>query len=207
MPSVPGPAADTVAALAIDGDGWLVNGCRQPSPNCDPRPDPEDVSLLVIHNISLPPGQFGTGCVQDFFCNRLDSSAHPFFTEIADLRVSAHFLLERDGSITQFVPTVGRAWHAGKSSFLGRSICNDFAVGIEVEGTDTDPYSDQQYAQLARLTRALMTRHPAITPARITGHAHIAPGRKTDPGPAFNWQRLFAEAGFTGIPDPLVQES
>ncbi|MYM64718.1 1,6-anhydro-N-acetylmuramyl-L-alanine amidase AmpD [Pseudomaricurvus sp. HS19] len=207
MPSVPDPVADTVAALTIDGDGWLVNGSRQPSPNYDDRPDPEDVSLLVIHNISLPPGQFGTGCVQDFFCNRLDTAAHPFFAEIADLRVSAHFLLERDGSITQFVPTRGRAWHAGKSRFLGRGVCNDFAVGIEVEGTDTEAYTDQQYAQLARLTRALMARHPAITPARITGHSHIAPGRKTDPGPAFDWQRLFAGAGMTGIPDPLVQES
>lgn len=174
----------------INADGWLEASNAVPSPNFDDRPDLSDISLLVIHNISLPPGQFGTGCVQEFFCNQLDHSAHPFFEEIEGVRVSSHFFIDRHGAVTQFVPTTARAWHAGRSCFEGRETCNDFSVGIELEGTDEQPYTDEQYVSLRALTDALMTRHPQITPTRITGHSDIAPGRKTDPGPCFDWQRF-----------------
>ena len=162
---------------------WLA------SPNYGKRPEPTDISLLVIHNISLPPGQFGTGCVQRFFCNALDASEHPYFEQIAALQVSSHLLIERDGTIIQFVNFNDRAWHAGLSEFNGRPNCNDYSVGIELEGTDTDLYTDVQYQVLAEISRALMQAYPAITAERITGHEHIAPGRKTDPGPAFDWSR------------------
>ena len=169
--------------------GWFegINHC--PSANCNDRPDGE-VSLLVIHNISLPPGQFGTGKVQAFFQNALDIDEHPYFSSIADLRVSAHFLIERDGAVTQFVSCLARAWHAGVSCFEGRDACNDFSLGIELEGTDELPFSDRQYASLYELTRQLQAGYPAITVERITGHSNIAPQRKTDPGPCFDWQRL-----------------
>lgn len=172
--------------------GWF-NGIRHcPSPNFNARPDGE-ISLLVVHNISLPPGQFGTGLVQAFFQNRLPVEEHPFFTEIASLQVSAHFLIERDGSLTQFVSCLDRAWHAGVSQFEGRDNCNDFSLGVELEGTDDQPYTDAQYRNLATLTRHLLSAYPALTPERIRGHCDIAPGRKTDPGPAFDWSRLHAE--------------
>lgn len=177
--------------MRIDPQGWLEQVERCPSPNFNARPTGE-ISLLVIHNISLPPGQFGTGCVQQFFLNRLDSQAHPFFAEIAGLQVSAHFLIERSGQVTQFVSCLERAWHAGQSVFSGRSGCNDFAIGIELEGTDQTPYADAQYAALQALTRACMLRYPQITPERICGHSDIAPDRKTDPGPAFDWARFRA---------------
>lgn len=170
-------------------DGRLIEAIWTPSPNFGPRPDPEDISLLVIHNISLPPGQYGTGCVSRFFCNELDATEHPYFEEIADLQVSSHLLIERDGTLVQFVPFTGRAWHAGRSEFAGRPECNDYSIGIELEGTDTDPYTDKQYDVLVEVTEALMRSYPAITVGRITGHEHIAPGRKTDPGPAFDWQK------------------
>jgi len=171
--------------------GWLdgINHCL--SPNCNARPQGE-ISLLVIHNISLPPGQFGTGKVQELFCNRLDPQEHPYFQEIAGLQVSAHFLIERSGSVIQFVSCLDRAWHAGASCFAGREGCNDFSLGIELEGTDNQPYSDLQYAALVRLLNELRRHYPQITTERICGHSDIAPGRKTDPGPAFDWQRLFA---------------
>lgn len=165
-----------------------------PSPNANERPDGE-ISLLVIHNISLPPGQFGGGHVTELFTNRLDPSAHPFFKEIEGLEVSAHMLIERDGGMTQFVPFDRRAWHAGQSCFDGREACNDFAIGIELEGTDDQPYTDAQYSQLAAVTRALLSEYPELTPERITGHSDIAPGRKTDPGPAFDWVRYRASLG------------
>jgi len=168
--------------------GWCLEARRCPSPNCNERPDGE-VSLLVIHNISLPPGQFGTGEVDNLFLNRLDPQAHPYFAGIAQLRVSAHFLIGRDGALTQFVPCTARAWHAGVSCFAGREQCNDFSIGIELEGTDELPYSDAQYAALGALSRALQRTYPAITAERICGHSDIAPGRKTDPGPAFDWAR------------------
>ncbi len=160
-----------------------------PSPNCNERPSNE-VSLLVVHNISLPPGQFGTGCVEELFCNRLDWKAHPFFESIEGLEVSAHLLIERSGEVIQFVPFDKRAWHAGKSSFLGRDNCNDFSIGIELEGTDDLPYTDAQYERLAQVVRIITKRYPLIVPERIVGHSDIAPGRKSDPGPAFDWQRL-----------------
>ncbi|GIZ12926.1 1,6-anhydro-N-acetylmuramyl-L-alanine amidase AmpD [Pseudomonas sp. NCCP-436] len=172
--------------------GWF-NGIRHcPSPNFNTRPTGE-ISLLVVHNISLPPGEFGTGRVQAFFQNRLPVEEHPFFAEIASLQVSAHFLIERDGSLTQFVSCLDRAWHAGMSQFDGRDNCNDFSLGVELEGTDDLPYTDAQYHCLAALTRQLLAAYPALTPERIRGHSDIAPGRKTDPGPAFDWSRLYAE--------------
>ncbi len=172
--------------------GWCDSARRCPSPNCNARPQAE-VSLLVIHNISLPPGQFGTGEVENLFLNRLDARRHPFFAEIAGLQVSAHFLIERTGRLTQFVSCHDRAWHAGVSSFEGRSGCNDFSLGIELEGTDLLPYADAQYRALALLSRALLCTFPQLTLARICGHSDIAPGRKTDPGPAFDWARYRRE--------------
>ena len=169
--------------------GWCDGIQHCPSPNFNQRPLGE-VSLLVIHNISLPPGQFGTGKVQAFFQNRLDADEHPYFASIASLQVSAHFFIERDGSVTQFVSCNERAWHAGVSRFAERENCNDFSLGIELEGTDDLPFTAAQYAALIKLTRQLQTAYPAITLQRICGHSDIAPGRKTDPGSAFDWQRV-----------------
>ena len=170
-------------------DGWLSDARRLPSPHCDDRPDLQDISLLVIHNISLPPRVFGGPWIDDLFLGRLDPEAHPCFAEIATLRVSAHLLIRRDGRIIQYVPFHGRAWHAGVSCFEGREACNDFSIGIELEGADDSPYTTAQYERLAAITRALQAAYPAITPERITGHSDIAPGRKTDPGAAFDWGR------------------
>lgn len=176
-------------------DGWLQGVVLCPSPNFNERPDPSDISLLVIHNISLPPGEYGTGCVQQFFCNELDCDAHPYFDEIRGLEVSSHLLIERDGTVTQFVNFEARAWHAGKSEYCGRIECNDFSIGIELEGCDTEAYTDAQYSRLAAITGELMRSYPLITRDRITGHSDIAPGRKTDPGPAFDWRRFAALLG------------
>ncbi|WP_044872142.1 1,6-anhydro-N-acetylmuramyl-L-alanine amidase AmpD [Pseudomonas sp. LFM046] len=169
--------------------GWCQGISHCPSPNFNCRPQGE-VSLLVIHNISLPPGQFGTGKVKEFFQNRLDPDEHPYFQGIRDLKVSAHFLIERDGAVTQFVSCNERAWHAGVSLFEGRENCNDFSLGIELEGTDDQAFTELQYAALISLVEQLRCAYPAITPARICGHSDIAPGRKTDPGPKFDWARL-----------------
>lgn len=171
---------------------WLPDVHHCPSPNCDDRPENTVVDLLVIHNISLPPEQFGGYWIEDFFLNKLDPSQHPYFQEIHYLRVSSHFLIRRDGEILQFVPMHKRAWHAGESSFQGRDCCNDFSIGIELEGTDTLPYTDAQYQSLAELSRQVMKAFPAIHKGRITGHENIAPGRKTDPGPAFDWSRYLS---------------
>jgi len=172
-----------------------IRGARfLPSPNCNERPEGE-ISLLVIHNISLPPGQFGGGQIESLFCNRLDWDAHPFFTEIRGLEVSAHLLIDRAGTLTQFVPFDRRAWHAGRSCFQGREACNDFSIGIELEGTDELPYTERQYERLIQVTRALLNTYPDLTPERIVGHCQIAPGRKTDPGPAFDWARFLAALG------------
>lgn len=173
--------------------GLLSNARFVASPNHNARPAGSEVSLLVIHNISLPPGQFGTGCVEQFFCNRLDWQAHPYFQSIEGMEVSAHLLIERSGTLIQFVPLHQRAWHAGRSCFEGLENCNDFSIGIELEGTDDQPYSDAQYASLVEVTRQLQQRFPGITNARIVGHSDIAPGRKTDPGPAFDWARFRAQ--------------
>jgi AmpD protein len=160
------------------------------SPNRDERPRGEVISLLVIHNISLPPGAFGQGHIEAFFCNHLETQRHPYFESIASLQVSAHLLIDRSGQVTQFVPFDQRAWHAGRSCFRGREGCNDFSIGIELEGTDNQPYTDAQYLALAAIVRLLKTTYPAIDAQAIKGHSDIAPGRKTDPGPAFDWPRL-----------------
>ena len=168
---------------------WLPDARRALSPNCDRRPPGSEVDLLVIHNISLPAGSFGGPWIEALFLNRLPRHRHPDFAEIADLRVSAHLLIRRDGGLVQFVPLDKRAWHAGVSCFQGRERCNDFSIGIELEGTDHQPYTDAQYQRLIETTRQIQGHFPAITPDRITGHCHIAPERKTDPGPAFDWDR------------------
>ncbi len=177
--------------MQIDDQGWLVEAAHCPSPNRDERPSGIDIELLVVHAISLPPGRYGGGFVQDFFCNRLPVDAHPYFAEIAAMRVSAHCLIERDGRITQFVSFDDRAWHAGVSCWNGRECCNDFSIGIELEGCDDDGFESLQYEQLARLAIALGRRYPALQTnslgAAICGHSDIAPGRKTDPGPGFDW--------------------
>ncbi|MBD8491920.1 1,6-anhydro-N-acetylmuramyl-L-alanine amidase AmpD [Pseudomonas syringae] len=169
--------------------GWCAGIAHCPSPNFNARPAAE-ISLLVIHNISLPPACFKTGQVQAFFQNRLDIDAHPYFEGIAQLRVSAHFLIERDGEVTQFVSCLDRAWHAGVSSFEGHEGCNDFSIGIELEGTDDQPFTDAQYTALGELTCQVRKAWPLITLARICGHSDIAPQRKTDPGPCFDWARF-----------------
>lgn len=164
-----------------------MRGARYvPSPNCDERPAGCAVDLLVIHHISLPPGEFGGPAIVEFFTNRLDPAAHPFYAGLADVKVSAHFLIRRDGELIQFVPCARRAWHAGESSWRSRSRCNDFSIGVELEGTGEAPYTGAQYERLAALTRALKERYPI---AHIAGHSDIAPGRKSDPGPSFDWAR------------------
>ncbi len=168
-------------------DGWLCPARRVISPNFNERPDCDDISLLVIHNISLPPEQFGSGYIEHFFCNQLNTSIHPYFKKIADIQVSSHLLITREGEVIQFVPFHKRAWHAGRSSFGGREECNDFSIGIELEGADNIPFSRAQYAILAEVSNVLMKTYSAITKDRVVGHSDVAPGRKTDPGPAFNW--------------------
>lgn len=169
---------------------WLQGAVRIPSPNCGDRPAGVSIDLLVLHNISLPPGQYGGGHIQAFFQNQLDTQVHDYFAEISALQVSAHLLIERDGTLVQFVPFNRRAWHAGQSCFEGRSDCNDFSIGIELEGCDDEAYTDLQYLTLAAVSRSLLTAYPELTVERIVGHCDIAPGRKTDPGPSFDWERL-----------------
>ena len=174
--------------MRIDSQGLLAGGEFIPSPNCDDRPA-GPVELLVIHNISLPPDEFGGDGVQRLFTNTLDVAAHPYYATIAGLKVSAHFFVRRDGRITQFVPCSKRAWHAGESCWQGRSCCNDFSLGIELEGSDAAPFTDAQYAALDRLTKALRAAYPICG---IAGHSDISPLRKTDPGPCFDWTRYLA---------------
>ncbi|MBU0622055.1 MAG: 1,6-anhydro-N-acetylmuramyl-L-alanine amidase AmpD [Gammaproteobacteria bacterium] len=172
--------------MKLDTLGWFSGVQRAASPNHDARPPRMAVELLVIHSISLPPNEYGGDAILRFFTNTLDHSEHPYFEQLKDVRVSAHFLVRRDGTIVQFVPAGRRAWHAGASAWRGRSRCNDFSIGIELEGSDFEPFTDRQYAALARLTRRLKRRFPIRD---IVGHSDIAPGRKTDPGPHFDWQR------------------
>ncbi|MCX9156979.1 1,6-anhydro-N-acetylmuramyl-L-alanine amidase AmpD [Niveibacterium sp. 24ML] len=174
---------------AIGPDGWLPGVRWIASPNCDERPGHEAPSLIVIHAISLPPECFGGPGVAQLFTNCLDPDAHPYYAQIHHLRVSAHFLIRRDGSVEQFVATTDRAWHAGVSSWAGRERCNDFSVGIELEGSDTQPFDAAQYPALAELILRLAERHPV---SEIAAHSDIAPGRKTDPGPCFDWPLLSA---------------
>ena len=171
--------------------GWLRGARRVPSPNCELRPTDCVPELLVIHNISLPPGVYGGNSIEQFFTNCLDCDAHPFFNDIRDLRVSSHLLIYRDGSTVQFVSFDERAWHAGRSYYRGRDNCNDFSIGIELEGTDDEAYTDAQYASLAAASDALLQHYPSMDRQHIAGHSEIAPGRKTDPGPSFDWQRYF----------------
>ena len=184
-------------------DDGQLSGCKQiASPNRGPRGG-AGIDLLVIHNISLPAGEFGTGCIEQLFTNRLPPDAHPSFAEISKLRVSSHLLIDRAGEPTQFVPFTMQAWHAGQSSYRGREHCNRFSIGIEVEGTDCEPFADAQYDSLTRVTLALFAAYPGLNADRIVGHSDIAPGRKTDPGPFFDWRRyrsaLVEEAGVAAI--------
>lgn len=173
------------------GAGLLRPAAQCPSPNQDDRPGGEEPSLIVIHGISLPPGEFGGPYIEQFFTNCIDRHAHPYFGEICDLHVSAHLLIRRDGAVLQFVPFGRRAWHAGESRFRGRSRCNDFSIGIELEGDDEMPYADAQYEILAGVIDALLESYPALSARTIAGHSDVAPRRKTDPGPAFDWLRLY----------------
>ncbi|MCK8516565.1 1,6-anhydro-N-acetylmuramyl-L-alanine amidase AmpD [Methylonatrum kenyense] len=177
--------------------GRLAAARQQPSPNQDARPDPTDIDLLILHGISLPPGEFGGRWIEDLFLNRLDPDADPYFAGIHRLRVSAHLLVRRDGRLIQFVPFHRRAWHAGVSCWRGRKRCNDYSIGIELEGTDDTPYDDRQYRTLEHLLPSLRAAYPGITAERIVGHSDVAPGRKTDPGPAFDWQRLRRSGGMS----------
>jgi AmpD protein len=170
-----------------DRRGWLAGVQRVRSPNRDARPARTAVSLVVVHGISLPPGRFGGDAILRLFTNRLDPRAHPYYATIAHLRVSAHFLIRRDGALVQFVPCEERAWHAGASRWKGRERCNDFSIGVELEGTDERPYTAKQYRRLAALVRRLRRRWPVDD---VAGHSDVAPGRKTDPGPGFDWPRF-----------------
>jgi len=180
-----------IEALAVRLPTGLLEGANYlPSPHCDERPKNMPIDMVVVHGISLPPGQFGSNLVEQFFCGKLDVAAHPKLADIAHLKVSAHLVIKRTGAILQFVPFHKRAWHAGESSFQGRERCNDFSIGIELEGTDDIPYEDVQYKQLGSTILALMQAYPLINKDRVVGHADIAPGRKTDPGKVFNWDYL-----------------
>lgn len=183
------PPAATDGRWGIDSRGLIPSATQIPSPNSDERPDGAQVELIVVHNISLPPGSFGGPGIVDLFTNRLDPAAHPYYREIQGLRVSSHFLIRRDGELIQFVACGKRAWHAGQSEWRGRGRCNDFSVGIELEGADDVPFEDAQYLQLAGLVRALCRAYPVRD---CVGHCDIAtpPGRKTDPGPFFDWPRF-----------------
>lgn len=173
--------------MKLGKDGWLTGVRCVPSPNYDARPPHVPVSLLVIHNISLPPGEFGGTGIERLFLNALDIAAHPFYAQLSGLRVSAHFLIRRSGEIVQFVSCNKRAWHAGVSLWQGRERCNDFSIGIELEGSDFVPFTDAQYRSLSRLAGKLRRAYPL---GAFAGHSDIAPGRKTDPGPYFDWARF-----------------
>lgn len=174
--------------MNIDPDSGLLEQARQhPSPNFDQRPKGIAVDLIVVHNISLPPGEFGGPWIDALFTNQLDPQAHPFFEQIYKMRVSSHVLIRRNGEIVQYVPFHQRAWHAGVSIYQGRERCNDFSIGIEMEGSDDEAFETRQYQQLAKLVRCLLQTYPGLSAEHITGHSDIAPGRKSDPGPFFDW--------------------
>jgi len=201
VPAPNDPAAATIPAggrprLGVDARGVVALAYQIPSPNRDARPVAASISLVVVHGISLPPGDFGGDGIERLFTNRLDPEAHPYYATVAPLKVSTHFLIRRDGALFQFVSCADRAWHAGVSVWNGRRRCNDFSIGIELEGTDDIPYTNAQYTMLSRLAKALRRRYPIEA---IVGHNDIAPGRKTDPGPAFDWSRL---RGVVALPTP-----
>jgi len=188
--------------MQVDIESGLMRGARQiASPNFDSRPAGVEADLIVVHGISLPPGEFGGPWIDRLFTNALPAEVHPYFAEVCSMRVSSHLVVGRDGSVTQYVKFTERAWHAGISAYQGREACNDFSVGVELEGTDTLPYEAAQYAALAQVVRALCAAYPRLSPDRLVGHSDIAPGRKTDPGPAFDWQlarRLIAAVSAPG---------
>jgi len=174
--------------LEVDAASGLLRGVRRiDSPNFDARPPGSNLDLIVVHGISLPPGSFGGPWIDQLFTNVLPADAHPYFATVSAMRVSSHLLVRRGGQITQFVRFTDRAWHAGTSCFEGREACNDFSIGVELEGADTLPYAEAQYAALAQIVRALCAAYPSLSAERVVGHSDIAPGRKTDPGPAFDW--------------------
>jgi AmpD protein len=177
----------------ISGDHWLERCRRVPTDNCEPRDDPADVELIVLHGISLPPGRFGGGHVEALFTNTLDTASHPSFASIQGVRVSAHLFIDRRGRVVQFVPFDWKAWHAGVSSWRGRCGCNRFSIGIELEGTDDHPYTRAQYGSLLPILRGLLARYLRLERDAIVGHQEIAPGRKTDPGTAFDWSLVYRE--------------
>jgi len=186
--------------LHIDSITGLVREARQaPSPNCDDRPEGCKPDLIVIHSISLPPGEFGGPWIDELFANSLDPSAHPYFRTITGLRVSSHLLIRRDGELVQYVPLIKRAWHAGDSCFENRNQCNDFSIGIELEGMDTVAYTDEQYDVLCAAIAAIRAAVASLKTAPIVGHCDIAPERKTDPGPTFDWQRFQAQLAKTSL--------
>lgn len=174
------------------GSGLLLEARQVSSPNCDDRPEGVPIDLIVVHGISLPPGEYGGPWIDALFTNTLEPQAHPYFADIHELRVSSHLFIRRDGEVVQYVPFNRRAWHAGVSQYEGRERCNDFSIGIELEGTDETPYDDRQYQSLAEVIAALEQAYPELSRQRLTGHSDIAPGRKTDPGSAFSWSRLHA---------------
>ena len=174
----------------VINDGWLANVSKKESPNFDERAVKSDISLVVIHNISLPPQQYGNTYIERFFCNELDYSIDPYFETIKSFKVSAHLLIKRTGEVVQFVGFNNRAWHAGISSYKGRENCNDFSIGIELEGSDFDGFELQQYEVLKDVLRCLCDNYPKLSFNSITGHSDIAPGRKTDPGPFFDWDKI-----------------
>jgi AmpD protein len=179
--------------MVCDRQTGIVQGARQVcSPNCDARPVAVEPELILLHGISLPPREFGGPWIEQLFTNRLSADAHPYFAQLNELRVSAHFLIRRDGELVQYVPTTKRAWHAGDSCFDGRDACNDYSIGIELEGADDVAYEDAQYAALAELVAALRAAVPSLATGYLAGHCDVAPGRKTDPGPAFDWAQLQA---------------
>jgi N-acetyl-anhydromuramoyl-L-alanine amidase len=189
-PSVTTAGRSGVLRVGADRE-WLQAARRIESPNFDARPDPSDISLLVIHAISLPPERFSGDAVERLFTNRLDPTAHPYFAGLAGVRVSAHLFIRRRGELIQFVPFTARAWHAGASSWQGRERCNDFSIGIELEGSDHRPFTAAQMRRLRQVVAALRLAFPAITQERVVGHSDIAPGRKSDPGPFFDWDALW----------------
>jgi len=177
--------------MEIDAKTGLLSPCKQvPSPNKDSRPDEQTLDLIVIHSISLPPGEYGGDAIERFFSNELNAQEHPYYRKIHQMKVSSHLLIRRNGQITQFVPFHERAWHAGKSNYKGRERCNDFSIGIELEGSDTEPFNNEQYIQLANLIQTLIRTYRTLSLGAITGHSDIAPGRKTDPGTGFDWTKL-----------------
>ena len=179
--------------MSIASDHWLTGVRQAASPNCDDRPDPDDISLIILHGISLPPGEFGGGLVELLFTNRLRVDPAGPMADLEGLRVSSHLLIDRQGLCTQFVPFDKRAWHAGRSVWRGRPGCNDYAIGIELEGTDAEPFAEAQYQRLVPVMQALLAHYPRLSPDAIAGHLEVAPGRKTDPGPQFDWRRLLLD--------------